>query len=152
MKALSLWQPWATLIALGVKRFETRHWSTRYRGPIAIHAVARGNLAEEDELLDDLRRRFARCHHLPRAADLPRGAIVAIGRLTDCWDIDRRFIDTQTDLERAVGCWMRGRFAWEIVDVKALDTPVPFPGRRSLFDVPDELLAAQAPARRVGAA
>lgn len=38
---LSLWQPWATLVALGVKSIETRSWSTKYRGPIAIHAAAR---------------------------------------------------------------------------------------------------------------
>jgi hypothetical protein len=41
MKALTIWQPWATLIAAGVKRIETRSWSTDYRGPLAIHAAAR---------------------------------------------------------------------------------------------------------------
>lgn len=41
MKALSLWQPWATLIAVGQKRIETRHWPTTYRGPLAIHATKR---------------------------------------------------------------------------------------------------------------
>src|SRR6266446_8164646 len=34
-------QPWATLIALGAKRIETRSWSTSYRGPLAIHASGR---------------------------------------------------------------------------------------------------------------
>lgn len=38
MKALTLRQPWASLIGCGVKTIETRSWSTRYRGPIAIHA------------------------------------------------------------------------------------------------------------------
>ena len=38
MKTLSLIQPWASLIALGEKRIETRSWGTRYRGPLAIHA------------------------------------------------------------------------------------------------------------------
>lgn len=38
MKALTLHQPWASLIAVGVKRIETRSWSTSYRGPLAIHA------------------------------------------------------------------------------------------------------------------
>lgn len=38
MKALSLTQPWATLIALGEKKFETRSWACNYRGPLAIHA------------------------------------------------------------------------------------------------------------------
>lgn len=38
MKALTVRQPWASLIALGVKTVETRSWSTKYRGPLAIHA------------------------------------------------------------------------------------------------------------------
>lgn len=40
MKALTIHQPWAQLIALGVKTIETRSWSTRHRGAIAIHAGA----------------------------------------------------------------------------------------------------------------
>lgn len=41
MKALTLWQPWASLVAQGVKRIETRPWTTKYRGPLAIHAAKR---------------------------------------------------------------------------------------------------------------
>ena len=40
MKALTLWQPWASLVALGVKTIETRGWRTDYRGPLLIHASA----------------------------------------------------------------------------------------------------------------
>jgi hypothetical protein len=40
-RALTLWQPWASLVALGFKRIETRGWSTGYRGPLVIHAAAR---------------------------------------------------------------------------------------------------------------
>jgi len=36
LKALSLWQPWASLMALGVKRIETRSWQTQHRGPLII--------------------------------------------------------------------------------------------------------------------
>jgi len=38
MKALTIRQPWASLVATGVKTIETRSWSTKYRGPLAIHA------------------------------------------------------------------------------------------------------------------
>jgi hypothetical protein len=38
VKALTLTQPWATLVAVGAKKIETRSWRTDYRGPIAIHA------------------------------------------------------------------------------------------------------------------
>lgn len=40
MKALTIWQPWASLLACGAKQYETRSWATSYRGPIAIHAAA----------------------------------------------------------------------------------------------------------------
>lgn len=39
-RALTLWQPWASLVALLVKQIETRSWSTKYRGPLLIHAAA----------------------------------------------------------------------------------------------------------------
>ncbi len=39
IRGLTLTKPWATLVALGHKRIETRSWSTVYRGPIAIHAA-----------------------------------------------------------------------------------------------------------------
>ena len=38
MKALTLIQPWASLILLGEKKIETRSWKTNYRGEIYIHA------------------------------------------------------------------------------------------------------------------
>lgn len=40
VRALSLWQPWAGFVAVGTKTIETRHWSTKYRGPLLIHAAA----------------------------------------------------------------------------------------------------------------
>lgn len=41
MKALTIWQPWASLLVSGQKKYETRSWATSYRGPIAIHAAMR---------------------------------------------------------------------------------------------------------------
>jgi hypothetical protein len=41
MRAISLWQPWASAIALRLKSNETRGWATTYRGPLAIHAALR---------------------------------------------------------------------------------------------------------------
>lgn len=36
MKALSVKQPWAKMIASGAKTIETRKWCTEYRGPLLI--------------------------------------------------------------------------------------------------------------------
>ena len=41
MKVLTLHQPYASLIASGLKTVETRGWSTKYRGSLAVHAAAR---------------------------------------------------------------------------------------------------------------
>ncbi|QDS35395.1 ASCH domain-containing protein [Brevibacillus brevis] len=51
MKAITIHQPFPTLIALGEKQFETRGWSTKYRGQIEIHAakkVDKGICLQED--------------------------------------------------------------------------------------------------------
>jgi hypothetical protein len=40
MKALTIKQPWADAIAHSTKRTENRTWTTRYRGPLLLHAGA----------------------------------------------------------------------------------------------------------------
>ena len=57
MKAITIWQPWASLLASGRKRYETRSWATTYRGPIAIHAAKR-------PVATSLRRLLWRSSHL----------------------------------------------------------------------------------------
>lgn len=47
MKAITLKQPWASLVAYGYKEYEFRSWKTNYRGKILIHA---GLSTEKDEL------------------------------------------------------------------------------------------------------
>jgi hypothetical protein len=47
MKALTLYQPWATLVAIGKKRIETRSWPTNYRGPLAIHVSKNKRIDDE---------------------------------------------------------------------------------------------------------
>ena len=92
MKALTIWQPWASLLVSGQKKYETRSWATAYRGPIAIHAAMRpvrrtiDALAADKEgsgwnVLERLDGLFIR----PGALDqLPTGAIVGKAILTRC--------------------------------------------------------------------
>lgn len=47
MIALTMWEPWASLVAYGVKQLETRDWSTRHRGPVAIHASKRDDFGRQ---------------------------------------------------------------------------------------------------------
>lgn len=107
MKAITLTQPWATLMAIGAKRIETRSWATSYRGELAIHAgKGLGPVGGKRGLYDQ-------CYTPPflevlepfmtgdwELADmiipyidpglLPRGAIVAVVNLIGCeptWSI-----------------------------------------------------------------
>lgn len=137
MRAISLWQPWASAIPLRLKRYETRHWATKYRGPLAIHAARQFRSAERD---------FAAVEHglgrLP--ARLPLGAVVAICTLQDCLPTFE-VLPTIGAIEKMYGNYGPGRFAWLLTDVIPLKEPVPYIGRQSFFDVPDELIRAQVP-------
>lgn len=87
MKALSLTQPWASLIAFSVKRIETRSWGTNYRGPLAIHAAKGMPRPAFDMCFEEPFLTTLRAAHLLGPSDLPRGAVVATCRLVDCLPI-----------------------------------------------------------------
>ena len=140
IKAISLWQPWASLIAAGLKRHETRHWSTAYRGPIAIHASKTLDLAgAPDALCLDAFGPYW-------SEDLPLGAVVAIGYLRACQRAET-VADHLTRADLAAGNFAHGRFAWRIEEVQRLDRPIPTIGRQGLFNwsTPDDLAARLGP-------
>lgn len=130
MKALSILQPWATLIACGAKRIETRSWPTSHRGELAIHASLaldpdQLRLCETEPFLEAL---FAAGYEHPR--DLPRGAVVATARVQDC----RRVEDVMpSSTEQAFGDFTAGRWAWVLADVVRLRRPAPARGALGLW-------------------
>lgn len=136
MKAISLWQPWATAIALGYKTFETRHWSTYYRGPIAIHAAKRWT-RDEREFAQSMAYEFDD----QRLAQPPLGVIVATATLTSILRCDIALRLTVADCHDGYwGNYADGRFAWKLTDVHVFAEPITFRGAQGLFDVPDALL------------
>lgn len=133
MKCLSLHQPWATLIAIGAKRIETRGWSTSYRGPLAIHAakfysMQTAAFANSEPCASALRE------HGLSWEKLPRGAIIAVCNLVDCVVI-RPGHEQVAEPEQSFGDFRAGRFMWLLADVCALPEPITFPGRQALFNV-----------------
>jgi hypothetical protein len=133
MKALTLTQPWASLVALKFKRYETRSWRTAYRGLLAIHA-AKG-FPEEAQIFAAHERAAGR---LP--VDVPRGAIVAVGRLVSCEKTEIVALAI-SDLERRLGDFQPGRWAWGLEGIVALDEPLPCRGALGLWDVPPSILS-----------
>ena len=127
MKAISLWQPWASAIALGIKRIETRSWSTNFRGPIAIHAAKRWGKDQRD--FSNLEHTLGR---LP--ARVPLGAFVATAVLADVRPTEELTLDIEA-IERMYGDYSFGRFGWILENIVALPEPIPYRGEQGLFYV-----------------
>jgi hypothetical protein len=156
MKAITITQPYATLIAIGAKHIETRSWATNYRGPLAIHAgkglgPVGGKLGFTELCVSSpFWEALTGAEYCgPWGRQPPRGAIVATCELVGCQiigDPDARFGWTYirkdnrsmrfelTDQERAFGDYTPGRYAWLLTDVKMLPEPIPAKGALSLWE------------------
>lgn len=147
MKAITLHQPWASLIAAGFKTVETRSWPTNVRGPIAIHAGKKA----ADSGIQDVK------DALPPAAIYPDqpnrildyifnerwvlGAIVAIADVRDCRRMDAEWIDALDPVEQALGDHKADRYGWILGDVQRIE-PVACRGSQGIWDVPDDVAQA----------
>lgn len=156
-KVISLWQPWAMLLALGEKKFETRHWQlpARFIGQtIYIHAATRWT-AEEKEYCKilDFREAFRRHPEIvgyevedqigvtyrkvylggDNFATLPFGCLVGTVKLTACVrteDLTGREVSAK---ELAFGNYEPGRFAWIGEEHQVLPRFIPMVGRQGFF-------------------
>jgi hypothetical protein len=157
VKCISLWQPWATLVAIGAKSIETRDWPTTYSGRLAIHAAKRWTPEQRDVCWEAHAYAVALKGFADASGEvkLPLGAIVCTCRLVECIQVTsaeqrhyaRRNGRGQVTLppdapERSFGDYSPGRWAWLLADVEPLPEPVPFKGAQGFFDVPDALLVA----------
>lgn len=108
MKALSVREPWITLIAAGWKTIETRTWSTRYRGELLLcgSASPRG----------------------PRA-----GLAACVAKLVDC----RPLTDSKEDSVGSLTDLYAGAMAWVFEDIRPV-MPFPVRGKLGVFDLPLE--------------
>ena len=90
MRAISIHNPWATLISTGAKTLEIRSWKTSYRGDLLIVSTQR------------------------KYADYPRGVALCIVRLSDV----REFVPTDADAAHIA--YQPGYFAWVLTDVRPI--------------------------------
>ncbi|HSS99913.1 MAG TPA: ASCH domain-containing protein [Terriglobales bacterium] len=128
MKALSLWQPWASLIAIGAKEYETRSWSTKYRGPLVIHASKTTQIDWTDrKFMNRLSNVGLDIKNMPIGAGLCLCNLVAVYRTEDC----SPYLSEQ---ELAFGDFSPGRAAWKLEIVRVFKKPVPGRGAQGLFN------------------
>ena len=132
MKAITLIQPWASLVAIGAKRIETRSWATSYRGPHAIHASARYPGWAKAVALEEPAIRAALLEALLPPQRLITGHIIAVCDLVDCFQITPE--NQPAEPERSYGDYTPGRYAWALNDVRKLPRPIPAKGRLGLWE------------------
>ena len=139
--ALSLTQPWATLVVLSLKQRETRSWATRFRGRVLIHA-AKGFPAWAKEQLEYPVFRDALAQHgITRAAELPVGKIIGAVEIVGC-EPTRIVRERISQQERAFGDYDDGRFAFEMQNAVQFKEPIGVRGALGFWKVPPEILAA----------
>lgn len=128
MKALTLTQPWAQLMADGRKHIETRSWKADWiiGKTIAIHAAKGWTVADRDMAMAWGYSAFT----------IPRSAIVAIVRVVDIVPADQ----ARPGLEKAFGDYSPGRWAWVTELVTKLEDPVECRGALGLWQVPSEAM------------
>lgn len=133
MKALSILQPWAQVLALGIKKCETRSWATTYRGPFLIHAGMKFSQEQKKILRSEEFNNYA-----PHITAFPRGFIIGAACITNCMparDWKANSIAEDRLREHILGDTMDGRFVWEITHPVLFERPFPYKGQLQFFNV-----------------
>ena len=113
MKTLSVRNPYAALIVAGIKTIENRSWSTRYRGPLLIHAGVTPHL----DSIDEVERRFNVCVD---KASLRFGGIIGSAVLIDV-------------VTKSSSPWFVGPYGFVLSEARPLEF-LALRGRQRFFD------------------
>jgi len=124
MKALTIKQPWATLIIQGDKRFEFRSWQTKYRGDLLIHA---GKGIDKEAM-----KRLAK--YLPK--ELQYGKILGKVKLVDCIKMSPEFkellLKENSDIYTKSS--FKESYGWQVSNVEVFENPIDVKGHLSLWE------------------
>lgn len=130
IKTLTLKQPWATLVAKGMKIYEFRPWKTNYRGKILIHA---GAGIEKESM-----KKFE-CLNLEN----PSKKIIAIAEIVDCKKVDEEFNNYIIGLNSIVyGVKNREGYVFILDNIKKIDLNENINGQLGFwnYDIDDKFL------------
>ena len=130
VKAISLWEPWASLMRAGHKHNETRSWATSYRGPLLICAAkTQAGLTEETEFIIPMLMN-ALADGTPPEHLLSFGKAVALVNVVTCVPTD---LVSRSSTERNLGDYTPGRYAWITKPIDTTFEPFPVKGQQGFF-------------------
>lgn len=107
MKAITILEPWASLIACGAKKIETRSWATKYRGKIAIHTGKTSKIVDRPQLFEAIPAFLKLTYYHVKEGkkneymrnNLNLGCVIATADLIDC----RKIIGTKDEMVNIKG-------------------------------------------------
>lgn len=121
MKALSIRQPWASMIIQGYKPVENRSWKAKHRGPLLIHAAKKYDYDGEWWIKENFKYDPAMAKAIKDSQSL-RGGIIGSVTMVDC-------------VSSHPSPWYAGEWAFVFIDPKPIDF-YPCPGKLSFFEAP----------------
>lgn len=135
MYAITLWQPWAWAMGIGLKRVENRPWeppASLIGERFALHAGNKWDRASSRLLAKLVKDGDP---PPPEQGDVVHGAIVAITRLVA--------VVTTEEAARRIGGrdqarWFFGPYGWIVEDTVTLPEPVKCRGYQKLWNIPAE--------------
>ena len=123
MKVITLRQPWATLVAEGIKKYEFRSWKTNYRGKLLIHA---GSGVDKKEM-----ERFKSLN-----LEYPTKRIIAEVELEDCLELDDKLNkEIINEKNIAYGSYYREGYAWKLKNAKKIKVDKEISGQLGLWNI-----------------
>ena len=126
MKAITIKQPWASLIVHGIKEIENRTWRTNFRGRVLIHSSAKGDIAKFGCLQPNQRLKVL---NTPMSCidfnDLPFGSIIGSVEIVDC-------------VQNYPSIWAdKGVYNWILANPVLFPEPISAKGKLSFWEYPN---------------
>lgn len=125
MKAITIKQPWASLISSSLKDVENRTWKTNFRGRVLIHA---GKTREKGFGIPQKLFADDKVHSILNSKELPQGAIIGSVEIVDC-------------VKNHPSLWaVEGEWNWVLANPILFDKPIEgVKGKLSFWEYEDEL-------------
>ena len=138
MKAYTVYQPYAYATAVGLKQYETRTRRTNIRGRVAVHAGKKrikGKSAERlyMDVLSAGQKNELAWHICRKSHPEEFGAVIGTVEIVDCVPVGE-IVNTLTPLERALGDFSPGRFAWVLRNPVMFEKPIPARGQQGWWN------------------
>jgi len=153
MLLIPMWQPWASAVALGLKKIETREYPVPkgYSGPVAIHATKKWDRESRElvRMLSDIAYSALKGTSLFNGSlgrwEFPLGQIVAVAKLEVCLPVEKfirrgngrggysNSVEILSPLEEALGNYEPGRYGWLLESVQPLLRPLPYKAHQGVY-------------------